>query len=280
MVDAHDAGDSASTSPLTPRVQRLLIAIVYIMPLLWAADHLWLRKKVADGKQELSEVELKKEQLQARIVKLNSLATLVSRPDVTHLVNLKNAGASISAGSTSIFIDALEKPYDEITRDLARIHDLERITIRSPGLSAASLKPLAQIKSLRFVFLGGDCLAGADAELIEMLKVAPNIESIEFADATLSDDVYRQIAATKTLKLVSLRGSAVEDQHIEMLANCTQLEILYLHGTQVTDSSVPFLRQLTSLTELTLPASVSDAARTQLSESLPTCIGIVKGRKP
>jgi len=263
---------SEATGRLRPQSSIILMISVVVILLLWLADHAFHKNRITVGNLALSKATETNSELIRRVTDLQKRAASGSPEENLQLEQLRTAQAEIGFDVVAVtFRETVPAPSSMLIKDLTRFHHLQTLTIRSPGLSNLSLQPVCKLPSLRYVFLGGDCLADADAEVLQILRELPNLESLELADASFGEEVYHQISQNKSLRLVSLNRSAVNDHHVEIMAKCAQLEILYLSDTLITDDCIPFLTRMTNLRELLLPATISSTAEERLTNALNGC---------
>jgi hypothetical protein len=264
-ASAHSAGFGV-------RLPAVLMIIVALVLLLWLADRASQKSRVAAAQSALSKtMELNKE-LSLKLVEVQKRAARLTSEENSHLELLQSAGAAVRVDVVDVhFGEDFPTPSVPLFEGLTQFHYLQSLTIRSPGVSPLALRAAGQLPQLRYLFLSGDCLVNADAELTQLLKGLPNLKSLELAKASFAEETWRQISRSKTLRLLSLSKSAVTDNHVEILSECEQLEILYLDETLITDLCVPYLLKMKRLREIRLPATISQAAEAQLTNALPGC---------
>jgi len=271
MTESSEPAESDAALRLRHYAPEILTVLILFLSVVWFIDHHRLKEQISESEQARLNVERKIGSLQSSHAKTSYV--LRGCGDLTHTDALINTGARVNFSATGVSWDRETSPAEFLAgmSHLKSLHDLKGITIRSPGLTSECLRQISDLQSLRYLYLTGDCLLDADAEVIQILKSYPNLYSLELAEAKLGDDVFQQIAQLKQLHGLFLRRFPVTDDQVEMLSNCRQLVYLYLTDAEITDRSVPSLSELTHLRELLLPESVTQDARDQLSEALPEC---------
>lgn len=116
--------------------------------------------------------------------------------------------------------------------------------------------------------IAGADLAGlliSDAELRELLKLAPEIEFLILTGTRITDDVLVDLKRMPHLTRLTLADSAVTDAGLAQLAGMENLEYLSLGGTSVSDEGLAHLTTMPNLRELQLQGTlITDAGLVSL----------------
>lgn len=273
MTESSDPAESDVALRLRHYAPEILAVVILLLSVVWFIDHHSLKEQFSESEQARLKVEEMRDSLQSSHAKRSYV--LSGCRDLTHTDALIQTGAHVEFGATSVHWGDREIVTSaEILAGMSHLknlEDLKGIIIHSRGLTCECLRPISDLRSLRSLYLTGDCLVDADADVIQILKSHPNLYSLRLSEAKLGDGVFQQVAQLKQLHGLFLSGSPVTDDQVEMLSNCRQLVYLYLTDAEITDRCVPCLSELTNLRELLLPESVTQDARDQLSKALPAC---------
>jgi len=122
-----------------------------------------------------------------------------------------------------------------------------------------------QSKELRFCRIG-------TPRVLTFLDEFPNLETLDFADSRIDDDVLVAFAQFKLLRKIRLNNTPITDSGIRHLSALHNLAKLYIGGTGVTDACFETLSQLPSLRYVYLAnTSVTDDAAEQFRTASPEC---------
>ena len=83
----------------------------------------------------------------------------------------------------------------------------------------------------------------------------PNLSTVSFNKAPLSDRCLEYVADCPSLEALDLHNTSVTDADIQWLANCPSLRLLDISGTQVTDTGLRHVAQINCLEVLHLHGS-------------------------
>jgi hypothetical protein len=155
---------------------------------------------------------------------------------------------------------------------LAAIHNLvevQSLTLANTRVNGASL--------LKAKFLGNLKSINVDStpfsQGFQALKSAPNLESIDVANTSATDEHLKFLGGHKQLRKIRISGNqAITDRGLGFLEGNPQLESLDIKGTAITGAGLKFLKGTKKLKELhTHDSRVDFATLTALRKMLPDC---------
>jgi hypothetical protein len=155
---------------------------------------------------------------------------------------------------------------------LAAIHNLvevQSLTLANTRVNGASL--------LKAKFLGNLKSINVDStpfsQGFQALRSAPNLESIDVANTSATDEHLKFLGSHKQLRKIRISGNqAITDRGLSFLEGNPQLESLDIKGTAITGAGLKFLKGTKKLKELhTRDSRVDFATLTALRKMLPDC---------
>jgi hypothetical protein len=107
-----------------------------------------------------------------------------------------------------------------------------------------------------------------DAELVELVSLAPQLERLNLAGAAITDRSAPVLAKFTALRVLQLGATEITDEFTPALASLAALERCSLNGTRITEHGLAPLKRLTALRALSL-ADTSIAPEAWRATGLP-----------
>ena len=214
--------------------------------------------------------------------KLNpaDLAKLKALPKLEEIVFGGNAGTDAGVAEIAQAVPKLRRLWlfrsavtDRAFPHVAKLGELEALHLAGAKISAAAMIEVARLKKLRVLEL--DDTGVGDAGL-EAIKVMPALVEISFKDmrgvgargmAALAalrrldtlhlgfadvDESLEKLAASRSLRQLSLQRATFHDAHAPALAKIKALRVLALSYTPITDAALAHVASLPNLAALEL----------------------------
>jgi hypothetical protein len=131
---------------------------------------------------------------------------------------------------------------------------VQALVQKGAKIEADETDPRRPIVAIRLV---GPQFSGAD---LSVLKVAPQLRTLDLSGAHVSNTDLEEIATSSTLENLILSGTKVSDRGMVSLKKLTNLRKLDLSQTIVTDPGLLELQGLGKLKELVLVGSLANGA--------------------
>jgi hypothetical protein len=134
---------------------------------------------------------------------------------------------------------------DEWTSHLCKL-PLRRLRLQNTKATGATIKEIAQIKTLEYLMLDGSDIDGK--------SLAP-------------------LRDLKKLKQLSIDGESIDDKAISFVADLPQIAVLLLSNTNISDESIATLSRCQKLELLAIgKTKISKEGRNELISKLPDCL--------
>jgi penicillin V acylase-like amidase (Ntn superfamily) len=145
---------------------------------------------------------------------------------------------------------------------LARLPELEELSLGNPALTDANVAALQGLPKLRSLGLMG---APIGDEALAVVKTLPALRNLNIIGTKVTDAGLRHLGGLATLEYLGLKGTAVTDAGLGELKSLTGLTTLNLADTKVTDAGLVHLASMTRLEGLNLSNdNVTDAGLAHL----------------
>lgn len=181
-----------------------------------------------------------------------------------HLVPLKEVAT----------LRSLDLTNNQVTDNgLAAIHNLvevESLTLAGTRINGASLLKAKFLGNLRKINVDG----APFHQGFQALKSAPNLESIDVANTSATDEHLKFLGSHKKLRQIRISGNrAITDRGLNFLEGNPLLESLDIKGTAISGAGLKFLKNAKHLKELSTQESrVDPATLAALRQALPDCV--------
>jgi hypothetical protein len=167
------------------------------------------------------------------------------------------AGVAVTAvalvGGLAGFLISYSRPVNGATTPETD-PSIQLLVQRGATIETDETDPKKPIVAIRLV---GPQFSGAD---LSVLKIAPQLRTLDLSDAHVSNIDLEQIATSSALENLTLSGTKVSDRGMVSLKKLTSLRRLDLSRTIVTDPGLLELRGLGKLKELLLVGSLANGA--------------------
>ena len=146
---------------------------------------------------------------------------------------------------------------------IARLKDLEWLSIYDGKITDAGLASCSALRNLRKLDLDGCRLVSDDA--LAHLRRAEKLESLQLNSTHVGDRGMAFVAEMSSLKWLLARDTEIGNNGLRQLAHAESLECVGLTGTNVDDEGVGELARCKKLRQLHLPIGVTSAGLAKLS---------------
>lgn len=156
---------------------------------------------------------------------------------------------------------------------LAAIHylvEVQSLTLANTQVDGSSLLKAKFLGNLRSINVDGSPFSQG----FQALKSAPNLESIDVANTSATDEHLKFLGTHKQLREIRVSGNrAITDRGLSFLEGNPLLESLDIRGTAITGAGLKFLKGAKKLKELhTHESRVDQATLAALRKALPDCM--------
>jgi hypothetical protein len=151
---------------------------------------------------------------------------------------------------------------------LADNPELESIRIEGSPVTDAVLAPLARLRGVRVLTIGGAPLFTGRG--LGTLDCLPVLQDFAVPQTAFNDAAARALADCPRLRVVELTQTAITDESLPVLRTRPALEELYLDYTAVTGAAVAGLGDLRNL-KVFSAVGQEESTLTALREALPDC---------
>ena len=136
------------------------------------------------------------------------------------------------------FFDLAGSCTDEGLKEVAKLQNLEGLTLHNTQITDEGLKEAAKLQKLKELNLGG---------------------TLPFTGKT-TDKGLKEVAKLQKLEQLWLSGTQITDEGLKEVAKLQNLERLSLNATKVTDEGLKEVAKLQMLQQLYLPSQITDGA--------------------
>ncbi len=161
---------------------------------------------------------------------------------------------------------------DEGFRHLARMKQMERLSLQGHAFSDRGLATVEGMTELTLLGVGGSERVASlitDDGLI-VLKDLKKLRNLDLSYSRVTDRGLKQLSGLKALRILDLNGcEGITDAGLAELSDLVNLKWLLLRGTNVTDEGLEYLTELKHLRLLTLPDGISTESKKQYRSRLP-----------
>ncbi len=162
----------------------------------------------------------------------------------------------------TIDLNSNKRVDDEGLKKLARLKDIQELSIWEARVTDAGLKELAGLKSLRVLILWNTRVTDAGLKELAGLKA---LQTLYLNDTSVTDAGLKELAGLMDLRNLGLFRTKVTDAGLKELAGLKSLQWLHLGGTKVSDAGLKELAGLNDLGWLNLDSTpVTDAGLVHL----------------
>ncbi|MBI3862080.1 MAG: protein kinase [Planctomycetia bacterium] len=134
-------------------------------------------------------------------------------------------------------------------RDLARLGDLESLSLAENRFSDPDLAELSKLKSLERLDLADTPIS--DAGVAHVVNI-PALKALDLSRTRISGRALESLASLRSLTELSLAGNRIRDGDLRELKKLPQLAVLNLAATDVQGPGLQNLRSLQNLKSLNL----------------------------
>lgn len=146
---------------------------------------------------------------------------------------------------------------------IARLKDLEWISIYDGKITDAGLASCSSLRNLRKLDLDGCRLVSDDA--LAHLRRADKLESLQLNSTHIGDRGMAFVAELPALKWLLARDTEIGNNGLRQLARVESLECVALTGTNIDDEGIGELARCKKLRQLQLPIGVTAAGLAKLA---------------
>ena len=154
---------------------------------------------------------------------------------------------------------------EEAMKELSEFQALEQIRCGHTGVGDAELRPLENLKTLKAVDLSG--CEGVTIDGLESLTKCSKLAFLRLSGPSIDNDCMTQVAKMKSLRVLGISDTEVDDDGIAKLANLNLSEV-QMTQAKLSDVGVGYLTGLENLEKLDLSecSGVTNACASEIAK--------------